>query len=184
MFNSLCFKTSTHLFNMFLYYINEYKSSWYSFPNSFTKVFFVSISEERLRDAVVELGISYPESGSGSVVLVVQVVVVVVVVIVVLQSLQLRQDVAFSGPGDKLKCKIIKIKTKTYYQLLLRLVCLSDRCTRREGVRFEKPGHKNAIKHIKLLLFSRPQLHPSKEFVQNPKDPHMPPRTSNKCDSF
>ena len=183
MFNSLCFKTSTHLFNMFLYYINEYKSSWYSFPNSFTKVFFVSISEERLRDAVVELGISYPESGPGSVVLVVE-VVVVVVVIVVLQSLQLRQDVAFSGPGDKLKCKIIKIKTKTYYQLLLRLVCLSDRCTRREGVRFEKPGHKNAIKHIKLLLFSRPQLHPSKEFVQNPKDPHMPPRTSNKCDSF
>jgi hypothetical protein len=63
-----------------------------------------------LRDAVVELGISYPESGSGSVVLVVQ-VVVVVVVIVVLQSLQLRQDVAFSWAGDKLKCKIIKIKT-------------------------------------------------------------------------
>jgi hypothetical protein len=65
-----------------------------------------------LRDAVVELGISYPESGPGSVVLVVEVVVVVVVVvIVVLQSLQLRQDVAFSWPGDKLKCKIIKIKT-------------------------------------------------------------------------
>ncbi len=64
-----------------------------------------------MRDAVVELGISYPESGSGSVVLVVQVVVVVVIVIVVLQSLQLRQDVAFSWPGDKLKCKIIKIKT-------------------------------------------------------------------------
>ena len=64
-----------------------------------------------MRDAVVELGISYPESGPGSVVLVVQVVVVVVIVIVVLQSLQLRQDVAFSWPGDKLKCKIIKIKT-------------------------------------------------------------------------
>ena len=63
-----------------------------------------------MRDAVVELGISYPESGPGSVVLVVE-VVVVVVVIVVLQSLQLRQDVAFSWPGDKLKCKIIKIKT-------------------------------------------------------------------------
>ena len=168
MFNSLCFKTSTHLFNMFLYYINEYKSSWYSFPNSFTKVFFVSISEERLRDAVVELGISYPESGSGSVVLVVQVVVVVVVVIVVLQSLQLRQDVAFSWPGDKLKCKIIKIKTKTYYQLLLRLVCLSDRCTRREGVRFEKHGHKNAIKHRKTLTFLTTSITPLERICPKP----------------
>ena len=36
---------------------------------------------------------------------------------------------------------------------------------------FEKLPHKNAIKTTPPLIFSQPQVPPSKEFAKNPEDP-------------
>jgi len=47
---------------------------------------------------------------------------------------------------------------------------------------FEKLPHKNAIKHDPPLIFSQPQVPPSKEFAKKTQGP--PPWISNYCASM